>query len=198
MMIKEVVLATRNKGKVKEFADLLEGVIENIISLDDLESPPEVVEDGETFTENALKKARTIAEYSGKPTLADDSGLAVQALGGRPGVYSARYSGEDATDKTNIDKLLQELGDNPNRGAKFVCVLALVLPEGNEIVAEGQCPGEILNEQRGEGGFGYDPVFYLPERGKTMAEVPPEIKNSISHRARAVGKLKEILSLQKS
>lgn len=198
MMIKEVVLATRNKGKVKEFADLLEGVIENIISLDDLESPPEVVEDGETFTENALKKARTIAEYSGKPTLADDSGLAVQALGGRPGVYSARYSGEDATDKTNIDKLLQELGDNPNRGARFVCVLALVLPDGNEIVAEGQCLGEILNEQRGEGGFGYDPVFYLPERGKTMAEVPPEIKNSISHRARAVGKLKEILSLQKS
>lgn len=192
-MIEEVVLATRNKGKVKEFAGLLESVVENVISLDDLESPPEVVEDGETFTENALKKARTIARYSGKPTLADDSGLAVEALGGRPGVYSARYSGEDATDKTNIDKLLRELGSEANRRAKFVCVLGLVFPDGEEIIAEGQCPGEITSEPRGEGGFGYDPVFYLPDRGKTMAEVSPEVKNSISHRASAVERLKEIL-----
>lgn len=193
-MIKEVILATRNKGKVKEFADLLGGVIENVISLDDLDNPPEVIEDGETFTDNALKKARTIAQYSGKPALADDSGLAVDALGGSPGVYSARYSGEGATDKTNIDKLLKELGDNPNREARFVCVLALVFPDGKEIVAKGQCPGVILKEPRGEGGFGYDPVFYLPDRGKTMAEVPPEVKNTISHRARAVMSLKEILS----
>ncbi len=193
-MIKEVILATRNKGKVKEFADLLGGVIENVISLDDLDNPPEVIEDGETFTDNALKKARTIAQYSEKPALADDSGLAVDALGGSPGVYSARYSGEGATDKTNIDKLLKELGDNPNREARFVCVLALVFPDGKEIVAKGQCPGVILNEPRGEGGFGYDPVFYLPDRGKTMAEVPPEVKNTISHRARAVMSLKEILS----
>ncbi len=196
-MIEKIVLATRNKGKVKEFADLLEGVIDNVISLEDLKSPPEVIEDGETFTENALKKARTIAEYSGKPALADDSGLAVEALGGRPGVYSARFAGEDANDKKNIEKLLSELGEETNRRAKFVCVLALVFPDGEEIIAKGDCPGVILNEPRGEGGFGYDPVFYLPDRAKTMAEVAPEIKNSISHRAHAVMSLKEILSSQK-
>lgn len=192
-MIDKVVLATRNKGKVKEFADLLESVIENVTSLEDLESPPDVVEDGETFKENALKKARTIAQYSGMPTLADDSGLIVEALGGRPGVYSARFAGEGATDADNIEKLLIELGEETDRGAKFVCVLALVYPDGTEIIAEGECLGEILDEPRGDGGFGYDPVFYLPDREKTMAEVPPEVKNSISHRALAVKNLKEIL-----
>jgi len=193
-MIDQVVLATRNKGKVKEFADLLRGVVGNIISLADLDNPPEVIEDGDTFEENALKKARMIAEHSGKPTLADDSGLVVEALGGRPGVYSARFAGEDATDGDNIEKLLIELGEETNRRAKFVCVLALVYPDGAEIIAEGECPGEILDKPRGEGGFGYDPVFYLPDREKTMAEVTPQIKNSISHRARAVKNLKEILS----
>ena len=192
-MIDQVVLATRNKGKVKEFAELLKSVVENVISLDDLESPPDVVEDGETFLENALKKARTIAAYSGKPTLADDSGLVVEALGGRPGVYSARYGGEGATDRDNIAKLLEELGNRTDRGAKFVCVLALVFPDGREFIAEGECAGEILDGPRGEGGFGYDPVFHLPERGKTMAEVGSLVKNEISHRARAVKNLKEIL-----
>ena len=121
-MIKEVVLATTNQGKVKEFSKLLGGVFENVISLKELDSPPEVIEDGATFRDNALKKAREIAQFSGKLTLADDSGLEVEALDGRPGVYSARYSGENATDKTNIEKLLDELGDNPNRKARFVCV----------------------------------------------------------------------------
>jgi XTP/dITP diphosphohydrolase len=193
-MIDKVVLATRNKGKTKEFQGLLSSVIKDVISLDDLESPPDIIEDGDTFEENALKKARMIAEYSGMLTLADDSGLVVEALGGRPGVYSARFAGEGASDRDNITKLLKELGEGTNRRAKFVCVLALVFPDGTEIIAEGECPGEIMDKPRGEGGFGYDPVFYLPDREKTMAEVTPEIKNSISHRARAVKNLKEILS----
>ena len=189
-MIKEVVLATGNEGKIKEFSNLLEGVFGKIISLSDLGSPPEVVEDGLTFRDNALKKAREIAQYSGKLTLADDSGLEVDALNGRPGIYSARYSGEGATNKTNIVKLLAELGDNPNRKARFVCVLALVDPNGEELVVEGFCEGVILGKPRGEGGFGYDPVFYLPDRRKTMAEVEPELKNTISHRANALKRLK--------
>jgi XTP/dITP diphosphohydrolase len=192
-MIDEIVLATGNKGKVKEFEGLLHGIAVRIIGLGDLESPPEVVEDGETFMDNALKKARTIAKYSGKPALADDSGLAVDALGGRPGVYSARYSGEDATDEKNIDKLLGELGDAEHRSARFVCFLALVTPDGKETVVSGTCEGVILTERRGSGGFGYDPVFYLPEYEKTMAEIPADLKNRISHRARAAEKLVRIL-----
>ena len=192
-MIDEIVLATGNKGKVKEFEGLLHGIAVRIIGLGDLESPPEVVEDGETFMDNALKKARTIAKYSGKPALADDSGLAVDALGGRPGVYSARYSGEDATDEKNIDKLLGELGDAEHRSARFVCFLALVTPDGKETVVSGKCEGVILTEPRGSGGFGYDPVFYLPEYGKTMAEIPADLKNRISHRAHAAEKLVRIL-----
>jgi len=189
-MIKEVVLATGNQGKAEEFSKLLKGVFEKIISLD---NPPEVVEDGSTFRENALKKAREIANFTGKLTLADDSGLEVEALDGRPGIYSARFSGDNATDKSNIEKLLTELGDNPNRKARFVCVLALVNPDGDEIEVEGYCEGKILHEQRGEGGFGYDPVFYLPDRGLTMAEVDPETKNQISHRANALLNLKSEL-----
>lgn len=189
-MIKEVVLATGNQGKVKEFQKLLDEVFENVISLKQLDNPPEVIEDGVTFRDNALKKAREIAEYSGKLTLADDSGLEVDALDSRPGVYSARFSGPGATDKANIEKLLEELGDNKNRKARFVCVLALVNPNGEELVVEGFCEGEILNHEKGENGFGYDPVFYLPDRGLTMAEVDPEIKNRISHRANALKKLK--------
>lgn len=193
-IIKEAVLATRNKGKVSEFSELLVGVVGNVISLNDLDNPPEVVEDGETFRDNALKKARTIAQFSDLPALADDSGLSVEALRGNPGVYSARFAGEGATDQENYEKLLDQLGEDPNRRAKFVCVLALVFPDGSEIVAEGECQGMITDGPRGEGGFGYDPVFYVPEKAKTMAELPPEVKNALSHRARAVRNLIEILS----
>ena len=192
-MIEKIVLATGNKGKLREFRGLLEGVFGNIVSLNDLESPPEVTEDGETFRENALKKARAIAAYSGIPALADDSGLEVEALGGRPGVYSARYAGEGAVDTDNIAKLLSELQGVANRKARFVCFLALVTPDGKEITAEGTCEGIILTEPRGEGGFGYDPVFFLPEYNKTMAEIPAELKNKISHRARASESLAKIL-----
>ena len=184
-MIDKIVLATGNKGKLREFRGLLVGVFGKIVSLNDLESPPEVTEDGETFRENALKKARAVAAYSGLPALADDSGLEAEALGGRPGVYSARYAGEGAADSDNIAKLLSELQGVVNRKASFVCVLALVTPDGKEITAEGTCEGVILTGPRGEGGFGYDPVFLLPEYNRTMAEIPAELKNKISHRARA-------------
>lgn len=192
-MIKKIVLATGNKGKVREFKGLLGGMFGGIVSLNDLTSPPEVIEDGDTFRENAIKKARAIAAYSGMPALADDSGLEVDALGGRPGVYSARYAGEGATDGDNITKLLSELEGADNRRARFVCFLALVTPEGKEITAEGSCEGVILTEPRGEGGFGYDPVFFLPEYNKTMAEIPAELKNKISHRARACESLARLL-----
>lgn len=193
-MIEKIVLATGNKGKLREFSELLEGVFGSIVPLNDLESPPEVIEDGDTFRENALKKARALASFAGIPALADDSGLEVEALQGRPGVYSARYAGEGATDRENIDKLLAELGSAGNRKARFVCFLALVTPEGKEITAEGSCEGVILTEPRGQGGFGYDPVFFLPEYNKTMAEIPAQLKNEISHRARACESLVRLLN----
>ncbi len=193
-MIEMIVLATGNKGKVREFEGLLRGVFGSIVPLYDLESPPEVIEDGDTFRENALKKARALASFAGIPALADDSGLEVEALQGRPGVYSARYAGEGATDRENIDKLLAELGSAGNRKARFVCFLALVTPEGKEITAEGSCEGAILTESRGQGGFGYDPVFFLPEYNKTMAEIPAQLKNEISHRARACESLVRLLN----
>lgn len=195
-MIDEVVLATNNEGKVREFSGLLKGQFGRVVSLRDLDNPPEVVEDGETFRDNALKKARAIAEYSGKPTLADDSGLEVDALGGRPGVYSARYAGENATDGDNVDKLLAEMEGKEERKARFVCCLALVFPDGHEVVVRGTCEGVISLEPTGEGGFGYDPVFYLSEFEKTMAEIDPGLKNKISHRARAAEKLIEQLSVK--
>jgi len=185
-MMKEVVLATRNKGKIKEFADLLGQVFEKIISLRDLGSLPDIIEDGKTFKENALKKARSVAKFTQKTALADDSGLEVEALGGRPGVFSSRYAGENAGDKENLEKLLKELNGITNRKARFVCNLALVFPDGQEIIVEGVCEGIILDEPRGEGGFGYDPVFFLPDLNKTMAELTLQEKNLISHRSRAI------------
>lgn len=192
-MIEEVVLATRNEGKVGEFAHLLTGVFGRIISLNDIDGAPDVVEDGKTFRENALKKARAISSYTGKPALADDSGLEVDSLGGGPGVYSARYSGENATDKSNYEKLLTELGGASNRSARFVCCLALVEPGGRETVVTGTCEGIITLAPGGEGGFGYDPVFYVPKFGKTMAQLSPSVKNNISHRAEAARELRRYL-----
>jgi XTP/dITP diphosphohydrolase len=185
-MMGEVVLATKNKGKAEEFTSLLMGVFQKIIPLRDLDSAPDIVEDGSTFRENVLKKARSVSEFTQKLTLADDSGLEVEALGGRPGVFSSRYDGESARDKDNINKLLRELSGLSNRKGRFICTLALVTPGGKEIVVEGTCEGIIIDEPRGEGGFGYDPVFFVPEMNKTFAELSSEEKNRISHRARAV------------
>ena len=196
-MIKEVVLATSNQGKLKEFAELLSPVFGKVLSLREFNGLPEIVEDGETFSENALKKARVISRLIQKITLADDSGLEVDALGGRPGVFSSRYAGENAGDDENINKLLQELKGAANRNARFVCCLALVFPDGKEITVEGRCEGVIAEEPRGEGGFGYDPVFYLPELNKTMAELNLPEKNLLSHRSRAVNALIMYLNGQK-
>ncbi|RNB84289.1 XTP/dITP diphosphatase [Brevibacillus nitrificans] len=196
---RQVVLATRNQGKVKEFNRLFAEAGWEGVSLANFENVPEVVEDGETFEANAIKKAVTISTYLGMPAIGDDSGLEVDALEGRPGVYSARYAGEDATDEENWRKLLQEMEAVPDaaRTARFRCTLAFVVPGGEPVITSGSCEGVIAREPAGTNGFGYDPVFYLPEQNKRMAQLAPEEKNQISHRARAMQKLLQVLREQK-
>ncbi len=190
----KIALATKNPGKIKEIHSILDGLPIELIGLCELsieELPPE---DGRTFEENALKKARFVSRTSGLTAIADDSGLEVDALGGRPGVYSARYGGR--TDEERYLKLLEELEGIPEQGrtARFHCVIALVSPGGVEKTFEGVLEGRITTAPRGNHGFGYDPVFYLPDKGKTLAEMRPEEKNLISHRAKALKKLRAYLS----
>lgn len=187
-----LVLASKNQGKIREIETSLVIPALTYRSLNDFSDLPEVIEDGSSFLENALKKARTISESLHLPVLADDSGLAVDALQGAPGIYSARFAGERATDQENIEKLLFLLDKVPEtkRTARFVCVLVLYLPSGEWFQAEGTCEGRIALAQEGDQGFGYDPVFYLPDFQKTMAQIPLETKNRISHRARALGKMR--------
>jgi XTP/dITP diphosphohydrolase len=191
----EVVIATRNPGKFREIKAILSSLPLKFLSLEDFPDLPEVVEDGATFAENAGKKARTIAALTGRPTIADDSGLAVDSLQGRPGVFSSRYAGENATDAERCQKLLKEMAivSEEQRQAKCVCAMAVALPGGRMEVVEGECEGRITFAPRGRNGFGYDPIFFVPQLGKTMAELEPEEKNRISHRAQALGKLKSIL-----
>ena len=191
----DLVLATTNQNKIREICQILDGRNLNIISMNDIPSLPEVEEDGLTFEENARKKALTIAKLTGRLTLADDSGLVVDALNGRPGVHSARYSGEDATPAKNNEKLLHELQDVPakKRTARFVCVIAIARPSGKMFIAEGRCEGLIARELRGEQGFGYDPLFIVPDREKTFAELGAAEKNKISHRAIALQEAARIL-----
>lgn len=193
--MKEVIIATKNAGKAKEFEHIFSQYHINVKSLLDFEEIEDIVEDGETFEENALIKARAIAKQFNQVVIADDSGLEVDALHGRPGVYSARYAGEGRDDQANIKKVLSELEGIPTeqRGARFVCALALVTPEGEESVVRGTCEGQILTECLGSEGFGYDPIFYLPELEKTMAQIPKHQKNVLSHRADAFAKLQTIL-----
>jgi XTP/dITP diphosphohydrolase len=181
-----IVLATNNENKVKEFKELLKDTPVTIKYLKDYGPLPEAIEDGETFDDNAYKKAFHYARVLGLPCLADDSGLAVDALDGRPGVHSARYAGEKATDRENCDKLLSEMEDKKERAAHFVCVLSLATPGGPALTWEGRCDGEITTERRGESGFGYDPVFFSPELDKTFAEASMEEKSGVSHRGRAL------------
>ena len=188
----KIIAATNNKGKLKEMRAIFEGLA-TVVSLHDLGVDIDVVEDGETFLHNARKKAREIQAVVGGVVFADDSGLTVDALDGAPGVYSARYAGEDATDEENVEKLLLALKDKKDRTAHFVCTIVLLKEDGTEYTAEGFCDGVIAEAPQGENGFGYDPVFYIPELGKTMAELSPEEKNSISHRRRALDKIKEFL-----
>lgn len=185
-----LVIATNNQGKVKEIKAILGGFYDEILSLKEAGIILEVVEDGNTFEENAVKKAVQASGITGCDTLADDSGLCVEALGGAPGIYSARYAGENATDEDNNNKLLWEMRGQKNRKAKFVCVMALV-SNGDVTTATGEVAGSLAHAPQGEGGFGYDPLFISDEFGQTFGELPEGIKNSISHRSRALSAIKE-------
>jgi XTP/dITP diphosphohydrolase len=184
-----IVLATRNEGKVKEFRQVLNAFDIDLRSLNDFGPIPEAVEDGDTFEENAYKKALFTARVLGLPAIADDSGLVVEALNGAPGVYSARYAGEKATDRDNIAKLLRAMAGQSDRRAAFHCVISLAVPTGPALTYEGKCAGTITTAPVGSDGFGYDPVFFSPELGKTFAESSIEEKNKISHRGRALSEI---------
>ncbi|NBJ16754.1 MAG: XTP/dITP diphosphatase [Dehalobacter sp. 4CP] len=196
----QVLLATMNKGKVMELEGLLKDEKIEILSLSDLPDYQEVEESGSTFVENAFIKARAACAAGKMITLADDSGLEVDALAGAPGVFSARYAGEPKNDERNIEKLLTDLEGVPeeNRTARFRCALAIVCPDGQEYLTEGSVEGRILTVRIGTGGFGYDPVFYLPDLQKTMAELSLDEKNCLSHRARAFAKAVPLLTAFKS
>ena len=185
-----LLVATRNRGKLAELECMLHEAPYRLISLDEIGLDFEVEETGSTFAENATLKATTYGEAAGLPTLADDSGLEVDALGGAPGVLSSRYAGEGANDGDRVALLLHNLADHPqeNRTARFRCAIAIALPNNEVHVVEGAAEGVITNDPRGENGFGYDPVFFLPEIGRTLAELPNEHKNRLSHRAEAVQK----------
>ncbi len=195
----KIIIATRNPGKISEIQSIINNSdLQDKIEIETVSAYPgipEVKEDGKTFAENAAKKAVTVARLTGHIAIADDSGLEVDALGGAPGIYSARFAGEGATDADNNTKLMGLLKDTPpeKRGAKFVCVIAIATPAGDVSLAEGECHGFIAEEARGTSGFGYDPVFVVPQHKRTFAELGRDIKNKISHRAAALGKLSDIL-----
>lgn len=193
----KVVLATRNQGKIREFQKRFSEIGWEVIPIADIADIPEPEETGTTFRENALQKARYYAEAVNLPVLSDDSGIIADVLGNEPGVYSARYAGVHGNDEANNQKLVEVLRPyrREARRGHYMCVIAVVWPDGREITAEGRCNGIIRDFYKGTGGFGYDPLFYLPEFGKTMAELSMEEKNKISHRGKAVDamlkKLKE-------
>jgi len=188
-----LVLATRNRGKIAEFEDLFRGTGIDMRNLDDFGPIPAVEENGQTFEENAVLKARFTGRVLGLPAIADDSGLSVKALNGEPGVFSARYAGEGATDSGNNLKLLERMTDVTDREAAFVCVLAIAVPRGPALIYEGICEGVITTELIGNKGFGYDPLFYYPPLSKTFAEMTPAEKNRISHRGKATAEFRNEL-----
>ena len=185
----KIFLATKNIGKINEFKKLVENKNMEILSILDSEDIPEVEEDGKTFEENSQKKAVEIAKYLNMVTISDDSGLCVDYLDGAPGIYSARYSGEDATDEKNIYKLLEDMKQTENRKAKFVSVVSVGKPSGEVYSFRGEAAGKILSERRGSNGFGYDPIFLSDDLGKSFGESSSDEKKSVSHRARAFEKL---------
>ncbi|WP_445506406.1 XTP/dITP diphosphatase [Niallia sp. 03190] len=193
--MKEIIIATKNAGKAKEFVQMFAPLGYAVKTLLDYPELPDVEETGTTFEENAILKAETVSKLIGKVVISDDSGLIVDALNGEPGVYSARYAGEQKDDQANMDKVLAELEGVPTdkRTARFCCTLAVANPTKETLTFTGTCEGIILEEKQGEFGFGYDPIFYVVEEEKAMAELPPEKKNTISHRANALQKLKEQL-----
>jgi XTP/dITP diphosphohydrolase len=189
-----LVFATHNRDKVREITAILSGLPVQILTADDFPDFPETIEDGTSCKENALKKAREMCEFSGHSAIADDTGLYVDALGGAPGIFAARYAGEDVTYEDNYRKLLREMADVPygKRNAYFATIAALVLPDGGDYFAEGRLNGIITREPRGEGGFGYDPVFELSD-GRTLAQIDSAEKNRISHRGKAFRELRRII-----
>jgi XTP/dITP diphosphohydrolase len=193
-LLPELILATSNPGKLREFREILG---ELSVTFESLASFPEVElpEEGDDYEANAATKARVIAEATGRPALADDSGIEVTALGGRPGPRSARFGGEDLDDAGRLAKLLRDLDatGTTDRSARFVCLAALAFPDGEVITARGECPGRILDAPRGGRGFGYDPIFEVEPGGRSMAELSPTEKNRISHRARALLSLREVI-----
>ncbi|HGJ65985.1 TPA: XTP/dITP diphosphatase [bacterium] len=193
-MSKDLVLATRNKKKLIEIRELLEGLDFNVLSIDDFDGIPEILEDADTFEGNATKKAVEIFKATGKLALADDSGLEIDYLGGKPGVYSARFAGENATDEDRYRKVLFFMQGVPKerRTARFKCAVAIAYSE-TPVIVTGVCEGEIATEPKGDHGFGYDPIFIVPSYNKTFAELGAEIKNKISHRAIALEKAKRVL-----
>lgn len=193
----KILIATGNQGKIREIKKILADINIEALSLKDLSIDCNVIEDGKNYEENAYKKAETAAKISGMISISDDSGLEVKALKGVPGIHSARFAGKNKTDTERNLKLLNMMSDIPNekRKARFVCVAALVIPDktGTKLFFRGECEGIITQEIAGKTGFGYDPVFFIPEYGKTFAELGEEIKNKISHRARAFAKVTEYL-----
>ncbi len=193
----KIAIATNNKNKLKEIRAVLGGHFDAMYSLEDLGIEIDIAETGSTLTENALIKARTIRDIAGIPALADDSGLMVDALDGAPGVYSARYAGEEHDDAKNNALLVKNL-QGKDRTAHFCSVIALSYPDGKELTAEGRVEGHILDAPRGNNGFGYDPLFFCDEIGKTFAEANPDEKNSVSHRGRALRNMLELLENQQN
>lgn len=189
----DIIIASNNKHKIREIKEILGDKFDNIFSLSDKNIDIEIEETGLTFYENALIKAETICKLTGLPTLSDDSGLEVEALNGAPGVYSARYAGEPSSDKKNNELLLKNLKNITNRKARFTCVIVLCYPDGSNISATGYCNGEILFKEDGNGGFGYDPLFYSYDLKKSFGVATGEEKNSVSHRAIALKNLYKLL-----
>lgn len=189
-----VVLATRNQGKVAELRHILHGQVD-LVDLTEFPDAPDVAETGATFEENALLKARSLADHTGLPAVADDSGLAVDALSGMPGIFSARWSGAHGDDEANLQLVLDQIADvsDERRGAAFVCAAAVVWPDGREEVVRAELRGHLLRVPRGSGGFGYDPIFVPEGETRTTAELSAEEKNAISHRGQAFRRLADVL-----
>lgn len=191
----ELIIATQNPGKVREIQEILKGLNCQIIPISELYPDFDVEEDGQTYAENASKKALAAARLTGRWAIADDSGLEVKALDGAPGVFSARFGGKSLPQSERNNRILKALQGISDRSARFVCVIALATPEGQVKMVEGICEGSIGFEERGEAGFGYDPIFVVEGSDKTMAELSSEVKNKISHRAKALIKIREVLSV---
>jgi len=192
-MINKIIVSSNNQKKIKEIKAILEPLNIEVLSLKDMNIDVDPEETGSSFIENAFIKAEEIFKIVNLPVIADDSGLEVDALNGAPGIYSARYAGEPKDDEKNLEKLLENLKDKEDKTARYVCAIALIVDKNNKYAVEEYLDGEIIDQRKGEHGFGYDPIFYLPEYKKTTAELDPDFKNQISHRAKALHKIEQMI-----